>query len=201
MKIPPSRRRWHFKKKGFSNYLDWILEEVGLKDVDKEIFNNVNNRKDLDVMVANLIPQEVEENDTSENIEDSVEEVIEESKEDEIEAIVEPEPEPEIKQVVPLVEQMFVPEEIDYNSMTVRELQEVCRERGITIRGTKADVVLRLRRNDEGLLGDTVDDETEAPSEEAVEVELDAPVEETAVTEGENNATDSEQGELIDKEE
>jgi hypothetical protein len=96
---------------------------------------------------------------------------------------------------------MFVPEEIDYNSMTVRELQEVCRERGITIRGTKADVVLRLRRNDEGLLGDTVDDETEAPSEEAVEVELDAPVEETAVTEGENNATDSEQGELIDKEE
>ena len=85
--------------------------------------------------------------------------------------------------------------------LSLYELQKVCRERGITIRGTKADVVLRLRRNDEGLLGNTVDNETEAPSEEAVEVELDAPVEETAVTEGENNATDSEQGELIDKEE
>ena len=84
--------------------------------------------------------------------------------------------------------------------MTVRELQKVCKERDITIRGTKAEVVLRLKRNDEGLLGDTVDSEIEAPLEEAADIELDAPSQE-AVTEGEENAADSEQRKLIDEEE
>ena len=70
--------------------------------------------------------------------------------------------------------------------MTVKELQEVCRERELTIRGTKAEVVLRLRRDDEGLVEQETEDETEAPSEEseAAEEELDAPSEESeAVTE------------------
>ena len=35
---------------------------------------------------------------------------------------------------------------INYDSSTIRELQDICRERGLTIRGTKAEVVLRLRR-------------------------------------------------------
>ena len=74
--------------------------------------------------------------------------------------------------------------EIDYDSMTVKELQELCRERELTIRGTKAEVVLRLRRDDEGIVEQETEDETEAPSEEAAEAELDAPSEESeAVTE------------------
>ena len=92
--------------------------------------------------------------------------------------------------------------EIDYNSMTIRELQNICRERGLTIRGTKAQVVLRLKRNDEGITEETQpeDDETETPSEEAVEESSDAPAEEAAVTEEVNN-NDSGQEPDINEEE
>lgn len=117
----------------------------------------------------------------------------------------EPEPEPEIEVIQelfiqPKANDIFVREETDYNSNTVRELQEICKERGITIRGTKAEVVLRLKRHDEGLLGDTVDNEIDTPSQEAVDVELDTPSQE-AVTEGENNAANSEQREYNSEEE
>ena len=91
--------------------------------------------------------------------------------------------------------------ETDYNSWTIRELQEECRQRGITIRGTKAEVVLRLRRHDEGLTTQTEENETEAPSEEAAEESSDAPSEEAVTPEVNENATDSEQGEYTDEEE
>ena len=85
--------------------------------------------------------------------------------------------------------------------MTVRELQAICKERGLTIRGTKAQVVLRLKRDDEGIVEeDTAESETEAPSEEAADVELDAPSEEAA-TIGDENDADSEQGEYTNEEE
>ena len=90
----------------------------------------------------------------------------------------------------------------NYDSMTVRELQDICRERGLTIRGTKAEVVLRLRRNDEGITEDTQpDDEAEAPAEEAAaEEESDAPAEEAAVTEEvTNNDESGEQKENTDE--
>jgi len=91
--------------------------------------------------------------------------------------------------------------DIDYNSMTIRELQDVCRERGLTIRGTKAQVVLRLKRDDEGITEETQPhDETEAPSEEAVEESSDAPADEAAVNEEVNN-NDSGQEPNIDEEE
>ena len=86
-------------------------------------------------------------------------------------------------------EAMIVPSEdnpfgdVDYHSWTVRELQDECRERGITIRGTKSEVVLRLRHDDEGILTQETEDETEAPSEEAAEDLSDAPVDDTAATE------------------
>ena len=60
--------------------------------------------------------------------------------------------------------------------------------------------MLRLKRHDEGLLGDTVDNEIDAPSQEAVDIELDTPSQE-AVTEGENNGANSEQGEYTNEEE
>ena len=91
----------------------------------------------------------------------------------------------------------------NYDSMTVRELQDICRERGLTIRGTKAEVVLRLRRNDEGIEEETVEpdiSETEAPLEEAAEETLDTPAEEAAVTEEvTTDAESSEQEENIDE--
>ena len=76
----------------------------------------------------------------------------------------------------------------DYNSWTVVELREECRKRNITIRGTKAEVVLRLRQDDEGSQNNQ-NNVTEAPvtSVTAVEETLDAPVD-TAATEVEKDA-------------
>tara|TARA_R100001224_G_scaffold87794_2_gene56872 strand:+ start:486 stop:1208 length:723 start_codon:yes stop_codon:yes gene_type:complete len=76
----------------------------------------------------------------------------------------------------------------DYNSWTVVELREECRKRNITIRGTKAEVVLRLRQDDEGPQSNQ-NNVTEAPVTPvtAVEETLDAPVD-TAATEVEKDA-------------
>ena len=135
------------------------------------------------------------------------------------EVLAQSEPEPEMQPDVPeeapdegeAEEQPDVPEEAptdspfnidtDYDSMTVAELRDVCRDRGLTIRGTKAEVVLRLRRDDEGITEETQpDDETEAPAEAAAEESSDAPAEEAAVTEEvTNNDESSEQEENIDE--
>ena len=73
--------------------------------------------------------------------------------------------------------------EVDYNSYTVRELQKLCKERGITIRGTKSEVVLRLRRDDEGIVEQPTEGEIEVPSQEATDIEPDAPSQEAATEE------------------
>ena len=80
----------------------------------------------------------------------------------------------------------------DYNSWTVVELREECRKRNITIRGTKAEVVLRLRQDDEGSQNNQ-NNVTEAPVTPvtAVEETLDAPVD-TAATEVEEDANSGE---------
>jgi len=95
--------------------------------------------------------------------------------------------------------------DFDYDAMTVAELRDICRERGLIVRGTKAEIILRLRRDDDGIEEETVDtdnDETEAPAEEAAaEESSDAPSEEEAATEevttdadsGETNNTDEEE--------
>ena len=76
----------------------------------------------------------------------------------------------------------------DYNSWTVVELREECRKRNITIRGTKAEVVLRLRQDDEGLQSNQNNvTETPVTPVTAVEETLDAPVD-TAATEVEKDA-------------
>ena len=96
--------------------------------------------------------------------------------------------------------------DFDYDAMTVAELRDICRERGLTVRGTKAEIILRLRRDDDGIVEEetveTDNDETEAPAEEAAaEESSDAPSDEEAATEevttdadsGETNNTDEEE--------
>ena len=87
----------------------------------------------------------------------------------------------------------------DYDSMTVAELRDLCRDRELTIRGTKAEVVLRLRRDDEGITEETQPEEgeTEAPLEEPAEVTPDAPSNEAVTEEVKNNGESSEQTEDI----
>ena len=164
-----------------------------------------NSDDDEGLALTNEIEEEllVLESEEALLIEEEVE--IEESPLEEIEIEEVEESVPEVEEVVEVVAASIIAtadnpfSTIDYNSWTVRELQEECRERGITIRGTKAEVVLRLRRDDDGIMDDTANGESEAPSEEAVEEAQDAPSEE-AVTTGDENAN-SEQGEYTSEEE
>ena len=84
------------------------------------------------------------------------------------------------------------PSDLSYDAMTLAELREECKNRGLAVSGTKAQLSLRLKREDEGISESTT--ETEAPAEAAAEVESDTPAEEAAVTNGETNAETTEQG-------
>ena len=65
--------------------------------------------------------------------------------------VVEPEPEPEPT----------------YDSMTVPQLQDVLRERSLTVSGTKAELITRLETDDAGPSEEAPAETVEAPSEEA----------------------------------
>jgi hypothetical protein len=182
----------------------------------------VEEEKPAWVEVAEEVVKEAILNDTEVDIEEDTEESI-----PEIEEII-PEIEEEVPELAPIIEEEIIPVFVseseseseseepveepspimtanpifpakDYNSMTISELREVCRERGITIRGTKGEVVYRLRKYDDGLL-EQPNDTTEAPSQEAVEEVLDAPSQEAA-TEVNENAADSGQKQIDDTDE
>ena len=80
------------------------------------------------------------------------------------------------------------PSDLSYDAMTLAELREECKNRGLAVSGTKAQLSLRLKRDDEGISESTT--ETEAPAEAAAEVESDTPAE-AAVTNGETNDENS----------
>lgn len=207
--MPALRERAkRFNRVSKEDYLSWMSSRTGVE------INYVPSRErahiDAAFEAALAVPEVVEEQPAWVDV---AEEVL-------AQAEPEPEPEPEMQPDVPEEvpttiieeEQPDVPEEaptdspfgvdIDYDSMTVAELRDVCRDRGLTIRGTKAEVVLRLRRDDEGITEETQpDDETEAPAEEAAaEESSDAPAEEAAVTEEvTNNDESGEQEENTDE--
>ena len=70
-----------------------------------------------------------------------------------------------------------------YDSLTVAELREMCKAQDLPIYGTKAEIILRLKQNDEGIipiLGDT-----DGPTEDvAPEVKPEAPTDEVAASNG-----------------
>ena len=71
----------------------------------------------------------------------------------------------------------FAVDEVQYDSLTVAELRELCKERGLPVYGTKAEIVLRLNQNDTGV--------TDGPTEEVAPEETpDAPTEEVAAPNG-----------------
>ena len=73
------------------------------------------------------------------------------------------------------------PTDLTYDSMTLKELKEECKTRGLPTSGTKSELALRLKRDDEGISESVA--ETPAPDEEsAAEEPLDTPDEESAVT-------------------
>jgi len=177
--VTKAQKKARYRKLGAKRYFNWLCDKLGIDLPEPE---SEMRRRDIERIIEThaedpryIPPQE---------------QVTQPEPEPE------PEPEPQIA-----IEQPFVANVIEYSSMTVRELQAICKERGLTIRGTKAQVVLRLKRDDEGIVEeDTAESETEAPSEEAADVELDAPSEEAA-TIGDENDADSEQGEYTNEEE
>jgi hypothetical protein len=72
------------------------------------------------------------------------------------------EPEPEVEEAVE--------PEPTYDSMTVPQLQDLLRERGLTVSGVKAELITRLEADDAGPSeeSEALDETAEAPSEEAV---------------------------------
>lgn len=144
--------------------------------------------------------------DVVEEIQEKVEEVVE-VVENAIEDAVGITFDKPVQNVEENLEMMIVPEvnnpfggEIDYNSFTVRELQKECKARGITIRGTKSEVVLRLRHDDAGIVEQPTQGVTEAHSQESADVTPDAPSKEAA-TEEVTTDDDSRQTELTGEEE
>ena len=144
--------------------------------------------------------------DVVEEIKEKVEEVVE-VVENVIEDAVGITFDKPVENVEENLEMMIVPEvdnpfggEIDYNSYTVRELQKECKARGITIRGTKSEVVLRLRHDDAGIVEQPTQGVTEAHSQESADVTPDAPSQEAA-TEEVTTDDDSRQTELTGEEE
>ena len=96
-----------------------------------------------------------------------------------VEVVAEEEP-------APLVEEEVVnpfPTDIQqYDSLTVAELRALCKERGLPVYGTKAEIILRLKQNDEGTIPE---EEPESPAEAALEGDSEAPTEEVAASNGE----------------
>ena len=90
------------------------------------------------------------------------------------------------EEINPLVqEEVITPFPTDvqqYDSLKVVELKELCKERNLPVYGTKAELVLRLRQNDEGITTET--GETDGLAEATPDVEPEAPTEEVAATNG-----------------
>ena len=187
--MPSSVQRVYWARRlDTQGYVEWLAEETGMP-VDESLFGTSRNA--IDYAYERALERSAYEEEEKPAWVEVAEEVLEaQPEEEEVE---------EEEVVVPEADNPF--SEQDYDSMTVRELQDICRERGLTVRGTKAEVVMRLRRDDEGIVEQETEDETEAPSEEAAEEELDAPSDEEAVTEevtdndnsGETSNTDEEE--------
>lgn len=110
------------------------------------------------------------------------------------------------KEINPLVQEEVVnpfPADIQqYDSLKVIELKELCKERNLPVYGTKAELILRLKQDDEGITTET--GETDGLAEATPDVEPEAPAEEVAASNGseiDEETTDSEQQEPIIEEE
>ena len=90
------------------------------------------------------------------------------------------------EEINPLVQEDVVnpfPTDVQqYDSLKVAELKELCKERSLPVYGTKAELVLRLRQNDEGITTET--GETDGLAEATPDVEPEAPTVEVAATDG-----------------
>ena len=183
-----------FRRHSKVDYISWLQQQAGV-NVEDHVYQ-MSSRPEIDRYIEGLLsPTWVEAALEVEGLEVVSDEITDIEMGDEPEEDIEEPSDDDTSAGSPFTFN-------DYDSYTIRELQDICRERGLTIRGTKAEVVLRLRRDDDGITEtQPEEDETEAPSEEAVEESSDTPSEEAVTEEVNENAADSEQGSDTEEEE
>ena len=146
-----------YRKLSTEEYALWFASQVGATLTLEELPLIINDRTRKIIegkILAKLKPVE-------EVVEEEVEEVL------------------ETPEDIPDSEEF--PTDLTYDSMTLKELKEECKTRGLPTSGTKSELALRLKRDDEGISESVA--ETPAPDEEsAAEEPLDTPDEESAVT-------------------
>jgi len=174
----------HYNRVSHADYVSWLLSKVDMPM--RPSYLALRTREDIDTAVLSAI--EVHPKVETPSWVEAAQETF-----DVVEEVEEVEETEEVTETIAPQDNPFA--DTDYDSMTVAELREECKSRGITVRGTKAEVVLRLRRDDEGLTQDPVEpdeDEAEAPAEEAAaDDSSDAPSEEEAATEEVTQDADS----------
>tara|TARA_R100001015_G_C4580972_1_gene137488 strand:- start:263 stop:793 length:531 start_codon:yes stop_codon:yes gene_type:complete len=163
-----------YRRLSNEDFAIWYGHTLGIGSGLSVCLANRRTRKGIQSGIDALVPAPVEE---------VVEEVVEEAV--------------EVESVEDIPNTEDFPSDLSYDAMTLIELREECKSRGLAVSGTKAQLSLRLKRNDEGISESTTG--TEAPAEEAAaEVESDTPAEEAAVTNGETNAETTEQGNITE---
>jgi len=148
-----------YRRLGARGYAEWVCKANG---IELQVFLNSIQEKEL---IIGLLDNHA--------INTHVANIIINSEKEEINKLVEVE-----------TENPFPDEIQKYDSLTVAELKEVCKELGLPVYGTKAELVLRLKQNDEGIATDN--EATEGSTEESVapEEESEAPAEEAAASNG-----------------
>ena len=168
--LTPSIRAKHYSKLSHAEYASWYGQQIGVTSGDLVAAGEKRSLHLIEEAVKALLEPVIEE----EVVEPLPEEVFEATSE-----LATPED---------IGDSEDFPTELTYDAMTVKELQALCKDRGLPVYGTKAEIALRLKRDDEGISESTT--ETEAPAEAAAEVESDTPAE-AAVTNGETNDENS----------
>ena len=187
-----------YNRVSHEDYVSWLLAKVDMPL--RPIYLTIRSREGVDLEILTQMALQ----DQPPWVDAAIE-ALEAEEVGEVEEVKEPivvgDLQPEVEETVVVQDNPFA--EADYDSWTVAELREECKSRGITVRGTKAEVVLRLRRDDEDLTQDPVEpdeDEAEAPAEEAAaDDSSDAPSEEEAATE--EVTTDADSGETSNTDE
>ena len=172
--LTPSIKANHYNKLSHDEYAHWYASQVGVTEGDIVSAGKKRSLHLIEEAVDALLQPVV------------VEEVIDVLPEEVFEAaseLVTPED---------IGDSEDFPTELTYDAMTVKELKALCKERGLPVYGTKAELALRLKRDDEGISESPT--ETEAPEESAAKEESDIPAEEAAMTNGEtDDNSDTEQ--------
>lgn len=189
----------HFNRKTPLEYAIWFAELQGI-EIDLDL-DYSKNRGLIEGQILSQMPKEVfkpaseeGENNEEESNEDSPisdgEEIGEVSEENQNTSGAEVAPEGLVSDEISNSEDF--PSSLSYDAMSVKELKAECKSRGLPIYGTKAELALRLKRDDEGISESTT--ETETPADEAaVEEKSDIPADEAAMTNGETNENSGEQ--------